>query len=207
MEIVSTCPHTSCVLSSLKGLSNGLSYGAKVRFTHSLVIALLFGRQPWIKRVQQIISNTIEHSTRLGLYVFLYKTILCIVTRIRKVRTPINSAIAGAIAGYCMFSKETNVNVQIILYLFSRVLTSGVGLLYKKGLIPKSLFLENTNFAILTTICWSIVMYLFEERKESLQTSLVHSMTFLYKDSEVWKDWYDALPFPDFFRNLLTKHK
>lgn len=46
MEITSLCPHSSCVLSALKGFSNGLSYGAKVRFTHSLVIAVLFGKQP-----------------------------------------------------------------------------------------------------------------------------------------------------------------
>lgn len=134
---------------------------------------------------------------------FFYKAILCVVSKARGIRAPINSAVAGGIAGYIMFSEETNVNVQIVLYLFSRVLTSGIYLLYKNGIIPKLGILEKASFTVLTCFSWGMVMYLFEKRKETLQTSLIHSMTLLYKDSEKWKDWFDAIPYSDFFRKLL----
>ena len=36
------CPHHSCMISAIRGLRNGLYYGGKVRFAHSIVMAILF---------------------------------------------------------------------------------------------------------------------------------------------------------------------
>ncbi len=38
----SPCPHKSCVLSSIRGMRNGIYYGAKIRFMHALVMTFLF---------------------------------------------------------------------------------------------------------------------------------------------------------------------
>lgn len=32
------CPHESCLIAAVRGLRNGLYYGGKVRFAHSLVM-------------------------------------------------------------------------------------------------------------------------------------------------------------------------
>ena len=52
------CPHTSCIYSSAQGLSNGLSYGGKVRFTHALVMAILFSNEPIYQKLQRVLKNT-----------------------------------------------------------------------------------------------------------------------------------------------------
>ncbi len=39
------CEHHSCLMSALMGARNGLIYGGKVRFAHSLVMSLLFYSQ------------------------------------------------------------------------------------------------------------------------------------------------------------------
>ena len=94
------CRHQSCVYSSLQGMSNGFTYGAKIRFTHSLVIAILFSKETYIKRIQRIITNTVEHGKRLGLYVFLYKSIVCVLNRLRRVNSPVHHFISGGLASF-----------------------------------------------------------------------------------------------------------
>ena len=37
------CPHNNCIISAIRGARQGLYYGGKVRFAHSLVMQLLFG--------------------------------------------------------------------------------------------------------------------------------------------------------------------
>lgn len=36
------CNHQSCMMSSIKGLRNGIYYGGKIRFMHALVMTILF---------------------------------------------------------------------------------------------------------------------------------------------------------------------
>jgi len=198
------CRHKSCIPAALKGFSNGITYGIKVRFTHAIVIAILFGKGSAKRRLWSIFKNTSEHSLRLGTYVFIYKSILCALTKLRGMRSPLNSGVAGCLAGYIMFSKETQVNSQITFYLFSRVLVASAKLVYSKGYLGKVPALEKLSFAVLTTFCWGLVMYLFEKDKTCLQASLKNSMTFLYEDSETWSSWADFLPFGATIKNLLS---
>lgn len=37
------CPHGNCLVSAIRGARQGLYYGGKVRFAHSLVMQVLFG--------------------------------------------------------------------------------------------------------------------------------------------------------------------
>jgi peroxisomal membrane protein 4 len=62
--------------SVLKGLRNGVQYGGKVRFVHSIVITLLF-KSINVKQMKTILKNAYEHGKNLGLFVLLYKS-LCI---------------------------------------------------------------------------------------------------------------------------------
>lgn len=184
------------MLAALRGLSQGVAYGAKVRFTHSIVMAILFSKEPWPRRMQNILKNAYNHGKLLGTYVFLYKSIQCIVTRARGGKQPVNSLLAGGIAGYLVFSRETPITSQITLYLFSRVVTAGTALLYRKGVLPQTRAAEY-SFSILTTVCWAVVMYLFERNREVLQQSLTRSMNYLYDASDTWEGKIDFVPFGD----------
>lgn len=44
------------------------------------------------------------------------------------------------------------------------------------------------HFTLFAALCWGAVMYLFNERGETIQPGLFNSMTYLYLDSEHWTD-------------------
>lgn len=201
------CEHSDCHKSSIKGFSTGIAYGAKVRFTHSIVISMLFGKGNLQKRLKQIFKNTFEHSKNLGLYVFCYKTVLCLISKYFNKKSPINSAISGVVSSYFISSKETPVNSQINLYLFSRILMATTRLLYQDKIIPPMVFLAKNSFKILAVFCWASVMYLFEKDKGCLQSSLVSSMDYLYKDSEKWSQIIDFIPFGESLQNYVGRIK
>ena len=48
------------VLKVLKGVRNGLYYGAKVRFMHSLVMSILFMKGTPLNKLRSILKLTIE---------------------------------------------------------------------------------------------------------------------------------------------------
>lgn len=76
------CDHTSCIHSSLLGLRQGVYYGARIRFFHALVMTLLFKQGSMRSKLRIILKLTYEHARNLGAYVFLYKTLVCILTRL-----------------------------------------------------------------------------------------------------------------------------
>ena len=165
-----------------------------MRFTHSLVMSILFSHDPMQKRIKKILQNTYEHSSKLGSFVFIFKSLVCLLTKIQGRPSPLNHAISGFFTGL-VWSKDTPVNTQISFYLFSRSLVGNVKLLRKKGVIPACPWLEKNSFCILTVICWGIVMYLFEAFPGKLQSSLVSSMDFLYHDSDQWRGWKYCIPY------------
>ena len=54
-------PSRHSTLATIKGLRQGIVYGAKVRFAHSLVQAFLFRHEPWPQRIRFIIRMTYLH--------------------------------------------------------------------------------------------------------------------------------------------------
>lgn len=116
----------------LKGLRNGLEYGSRVRFVHSLVMTFLF-KTFNAKTIKAIFRNAWEHSKKLGTFVFFYKAACLLLAKLVGAR-PLNSFVAGFIVGGLVFGKKTPINYQITLYLFSRIVIAGVELFYKKYL-------------------------------------------------------------------------
>ena len=163
-----------------------------MRFTHSLVMAILFSKEPYLKRIQRIFLNAYEHGRRLGLYVFLYKSIVCILNRLRGVHTPVNNFVAGCAASFVVWREETNISSQITLYLLSRVLIGCLRLGYMKTGIRNKI-LEKYSISFLALISWSSIMFLFDYDKNVMQNSLVTSMKFLYMDSDRWNGWKQCL--------------
>lgn len=191
IENKSICPHKSCIISSLRGLRNGIYYGGRIRLMHSLVMAILFRTGNPKKIFIEIITNTYHHAKSLGLYVFFYKSLVCILNKIRKKRSKTHSLISGFLIGFLIFGLNKNsINYQIILYLLSRVIVGGVQRFAKRKKIGKMKF-----FPYLAMFCWATVMLLFEHNKKALQSSLASSLQFLFKDSEKpLKHWSELIP-------------
>lgn len=119
----SCCPHESCIMSSLKGLRNGIYYGGKVRFLHSLVMTILFKKDGTLfDKLKYILKLTLEHAKNLGLFVFCYKSFVCLLNRISNKQRKIHSLISGFIFGYLIFGKKTVINQQLVLYILSRII-------------------------------------------------------------------------------------
>lgn len=187
------CPHSSCVLSALKGFASGVTFAVKVRFTHALVIALLFRSGSLLDKLKFISKLTAEHAGRLGCYVAVYKLLQCILTRLQGARRPINSLFAGAVSGFLFFGSKTMVTSQMALYLLGRVVSGLVKMLLLPMQLPKSV--SRLLFPLTSVLCWGLVMLLFRLNEKVLQPSLTSSMRLLYVQSDAWKSRMDFVPF------------
>ncbi|ORY92440.1 Tim17/Tim22/Tim23/Pmp24 family-domain-containing protein [Leucosporidium creatinivorum] len=195
------------VLAILKGARNGLVYGARVRFPHALVMTILFQSGSWKSRAKFVLRATKQHATNLARFVAIYKTCLLLQKTLAggKQRSA-DTFFAGLIGGWMVFGERNAVNEQIVLYVVSRVITSflpragppqppssaragpshnGVppppGAPYPKPRPPHAKLFE-----VYAALTWGAVMYLFRERRDTLQGGMVNSMQYLYLDSEVW---------------------
>ncbi|KAI0724303.1 peroxisomal membrane protein 4 [Cerioporus squamosus] len=181
-------------LAILKGARNGFVYGVKVRFPHALIMAILFGRGDWSTRLKTIYRATKQHALNLAKFVSLYKTLLLVQKKVNggKQRS-FDTFIAGLIGGYMVFGERTAVNEQIVLYVCSRVVASFLARAktpYSKTTAApgKPLPPDSTQFSIFAALCWGAVMWLFNERGQTIQPGMFNSMTYLYRDSEHWSD-------------------
>lgn len=184
------CAHSNCLISSLRGFRNGLYYGGKIRLIHSLVMEILFGKnKSLLGKLRHILKPTIEHALNLGFFALIYKTTVCILKRIFNSENKIINFIAGLVGSYFVWRAKTPVNTQIMLYLLSRNLMA-IANMAKEKYFPEL----NYGFPIVSMLVWGVVMFLFEFQPKALQHSLKSSMDFIYRESDVYKDWRDFIP-------------
>lgn len=70
-----------------------------------------------------VLKLTYQHSKNLGIFVFLYKSVVCTLTNITQSNTKLHNLISGALCGYLLFGRDKSaVNQQIVLYVMSRVI-------------------------------------------------------------------------------------
>ncbi|KAI0094588.1 peroxisomal membrane protein 4 [Irpex rosettiformis] len=181
-------------LAILKGARNGLVYGVKVRFPHALIMAILFGRGDWPSRIRTIFRATKTHALNLAKFVTLYKTLLLIQKKANggKERSW-DTFIAGLIGGYVVFGERSAINEQIVLYVCSRVAASFI----PRASSPYNMSSTASSavrpippnaryFSVFAAVCWGAVMWLFQERGETIQPGMFNSMVYLYRDSDHW---------------------
>jgi peroxisomal membrane protein 4 len=180
--------HANCLISALKGLRNGIYYGGKVRFIHSLVMTILFSKESSLKQkiIKSILRPTIEHSFNLGMFAFLYKLTVCILRRVFKSTGKIINFISGLLSSYFFWTKSSNVNIQIMLYLLSRNLQIICTLITDK-------FFPNFNYGyeLTSMVSWAIGLYF---TPKYFQNSLKASHDFIYKSSDKTNGWRDFFP-------------
>ncbi|CAJ0875338.1 10896_t:CDS:2 [Entrophospora sp. SA101] len=151
------------VLAIVKGFRNGAVYGAKDK------LILIF-------------KATKQHSKNLAFFVTTYKTMMYLQKLIVGKEQNGHSFIAGLIGGYLVFGENNNVNQQIVLYVFARIMIG----LAKLPVSHKVMNEPNNSFPIFAALVWGTVMWLFRHNRDVLQPSLQSSMQYLYLDSDKW---------------------
>lgn len=131
--------------------------------------------------------------------------------------------VAGGIAGWFIWGKYSGVNFQvcvlgcaparrrcrvlrvtdamvarrqIVLYLLSRIMIGWCKTLAAKGVPPFCMTTFSKAYPFLAAVVWANVMWLFENHRANLHSSLSKSMDFLYHDSNKWATLSDFLPSP-----------
>ena len=178
------------ILRSLRGAVNGFTYGARIRFVHALVMGILFKKTSLFDKVKDAFLLARDHGVRLALFVFIYKTIVGALEIILKGAQHWHTFIGGAIGGFFIFRKWNPINAQIVMYLMARNLLGGAEKLRRMGYFPKK-----SQFAILATVCWGVVMLFYDLDASVLQKSLASSMDYLYKETEKYESWRNFIPF------------
>ncbi|XP_007435790.1 peroxisomal membrane protein 4 [Python bivittatus] len=177
-------------LAVLKGFRNGAVYGVKIRAPHALVMTFLFKSGSLMEKLKAIVQATYIHSKNLACFVFTYKGLMAVQSRMQGKKIPFQSFLAACIAGWLLFGENNNINSQINMYLLSRILFGLSRLAVEKGYIPQP---KQDPFPLFAAVVWGIVLWLFEYHRHTLQPSLQSSMTYLYDDSNVWHDISDFL--------------
>jgi peroxisomal membrane protein 4 len=153
-------------------------------------MTFLFHEGSLKEKLKFIISATIQHATNLAYFALIYKVTSMLLDKLRGTTHPLHNFIAGLLGGYTVFGKENKVNMQINLYLLSRVVVGLARLGVKKQIIPEPKY---NVFPLFGAIVWGFALTLFEYHQDTLQPSLQNSMTYLYRDSTVWSNIADFL--------------
>lgn len=178
------------ILALIKGFRNGVVYGCKVRFPHSLVMTFLFKSGTLTEKLQGILEATYIHAKNLAFFTVIYKVITGALQWLQSEKNVGHIFLAASIAGYTVFGNYNKVNEQVNLYLLSRIIYGLAQLSVKKGYLPKP---TKEPFPMFAALVWGIALLLFEYEQEILQTSMKSSMTYLYDDSNNWHSLKDFL--------------
>lgn len=217
------------LLEVIRSSRNGIVYGGKLRFSHALVINLLYRSGPLKPRLQQVFKATRSHAEVLAAFAIIYKSSLSVLLNEKIMgseRLGLVKFIAGCFGSWIVYSQHfgyfnPGITHQITLYCFSRVLIASGKILLDHYLnctkptlrlangesIPftklssqqqkklKSSVYNKTwkYFAVLT---WGLVMFIYDYQPQYLQSSLRHSMAYIYDvEMDEWSTWREFLGF------------
>ncbi|CDR40411.1 CYFA0S05e00386g1_1 [Cyberlindnera fabianii] len=193
----------------LKSMRNGIEYGGKLRFAHTLVMQAIFKRNtPVLKRLSTVLKMTKAHGGILAMYALCYRLLMTIFEKIDGVKD-INEFTTGCIAGLLVYGNwhelfNHSITHQITLYCGARVVLALGNMAAHK--ISKDVAdtkveriqvrrgIQKTSWALFATITWGSVMYLHRFYPQFLQHGLESSMEFIYDDYK-WNDLQSLLGF------------
>ena len=115
--------HNQEWLAVIKGIRNGLVYGAKIRFPHALVMTFLFREGDVVSKLYWILQATKQHALNLGKFVGIFKLIMLLLHKyspsaLLKQQGEAKSVdwrpfVAGVVGGYVVFGKNDPINNQV----------------------------------------------------------------------------------------------
>lgn len=212
------------LLEVIRSARNGIVYGGKIRFSHALVINLLYRSGPLKPRFQQVLMATRDHAKVLAVFAIIYKSLVNLLRKdqfIGSDQLGLIKFLAGALGGWIVYSQHFNyfhpgITHQVTLYCFSRVVIalSKIVLDYYLNCQQPSLKINNQSikFSDLTdnqqnklkskiynkswkyfaVLVWGLVMFIYDFQPGYLQSSLRHSMAYIYDvEMDVWDSWKD----------------
>lgn len=175
---------------AIKGFRNGLVYGCKVRAPHSLVMNLLFSRDLGPNEMAKRIFNaTKQHGMNLAKFAFVFKSCIGILAKAQGGPAPWHAFVVGGLCGYLFWGENSPVNVQVNMYLLSRIISGFLFLLMTKY----QLNLGPSAFRLYASLMWACVMFLFYHYPNVLQNSLQTSMNYIYRESDRYSNFNDLV--------------
>lgn len=226
MSSVLSNPLYRPLLEVIRSSRNGIVYGGKIRFSHALVINLLYRSGPLGPRLKLVLKATKEHSLVLAAFAVAYKSVLHVLLQDKVMgvgNAGASKFVAGAFAGWVVYSQHFNflnpgITHQITLYCFSRVLIAC-------GKIVLDLYLQcrqpllsirgesvkfndlsdvqarrfrakvyNKSWKYFAVLTWALVMFIYDYQPQYLQSSLRHSMAYIYDvEMDTWSTWKEFL--------------
>ncbi|RKP28334.1 peroxisomal membrane protein 4 [Metschnikowia bicuspidata] len=213
------------LLESVRASRNGIVYGGKIRFSHALVINLLYRLGPLKPRLKLVLKATKDHALVLAVFAMTYKVALNILKHDLFIgsNTSLVKLIAGAIGGWVVYSQHfsyfhAGITHQITLYCFSRVLIASGKILLDKYLQCRQPVLRvrgayvkyqdltdvhaqrfknkiyNKSWKYFAVLTWALVMMIYDYQPQYLQSSLRHSMAYIYDtELDTWATWKEFL--------------
>lgn len=217
------------LLEIIRSSRNGIVYGGKIRFSHALVINLLYRSGPLKPRLISTLKATRDHAQVLAAFAIIYKSILHVLQHDKLLGSGSNPQlnlglmkfIAGGVGSWFVYSQHFDyfhpgITHQVTLYCFSRVLIAMGKIMLDNYLncFQPSLLINDSNikfrnlnenqqnklkstiynkswkyFAVIT---WALVMFIYDYQPQYLQSSLRHSMAYIYDvELETWSTWRD----------------
>ena len=114
----------NAVLDIVKAYRNGFVYGVKIRGPHAMVMALLFKRGPPADMLTRVFKQTKQHAMTLGLFAALFKIGLLALRMVDgdAAHQGLHAFLSGALVGAYVWGGNNAINMQINLYLLSRIM-------------------------------------------------------------------------------------
>jgi hypothetical protein len=190
------------LLTLVKGIRNGIVYGAKVRFPHALVMIFLFRSGSFRTKCHLVYKATRQHARNLGFFALVYKATMILLRKASPTgkERRYDSFLAGLLGGYVVFSRDIQnpVSQQIVIYVFARVVLALAKLAVQRrghghhhhhggktgggGLIPDHVKRElaRNGWSAFAALSWASVMYVFRWHPETVQSSLRNSMSYMW---------------------------
>jgi len=180
-----------CILSAIRGYRNGVITGVRVRIPYifqAIIYGVLFREGSVKERLKFVFKQMCFHGRNLAMFVGIYKTICCFFRNIG-ISTGIESLIAGFIGGFTAFGESKgisgSVNNQLVLYLFARSIQALVQSFVNKGILPSFMSIQTPiGFRTFAGITLALALYLTEHEPETLSSSFMATMHYLYHKSD-----------------------
>ncbi|KAI5949314.1 hypothetical protein KGF54_005549 [Candida jiufengensis] len=227
MSSILTNPLYRPLLEIIRSARNGIVYGGKIRFSHALVINLLYRSGPLGPRFKSVLEATKNHAEVLASFAIIYKITVQILQNdafLGSKNLQFIKFISGCIGSWIVYSGHFNffhsgITHQITLYCFSRVIIalgkifldkflncyqpnfmnySGEFISYKNlnSNQQKKLknMIYNKSWKYFAILVWGLVMFIYDYQPQYLQSSLRHSMAYIYDvEMDSWNNWREFL--------------
>lgn len=199
-EQIALDPRYHDLLTLVKGARNGAVYGAKVRFPHALVMIFLFRSGTIREKTALVLKATKTHASNLARFAIVYKSTCLLLKYLANGKEgPYDSFMGGLLGGYLVFGGRTrsgkisSVSMQIVIYVFARVVLALAKLAVKPGVgLPlisqpdMSKTISHYAWPAFAAGSWAMVMHIFRYHDAEIQSSLRNSMSYIYVQSDHW---------------------